>query len=83
MTIGSRREPIPAAPSGAPAERILLKQLYVDRPGHCAFTDDETLAALDVLIQRLNDGRWPRTVSLFADYEPPPFLRPFDLAWPS
>jgi hypothetical protein len=19
----------------------------------------------------------------FADYEPPPFLRPFDLAWPS
>jgi pimeloyl-ACP methyl ester carboxylesterase len=61
----------------------LLKQLYVDRPGHCTFTDDETLAALDVLLARLDNGRWPRrTAGEFADYDPPPFLRPFDLAWP-
>jgi pimeloyl-ACP methyl ester carboxylesterase len=61
----------------------LLKQLYLDRPGHCAFTDDEILSALDVLIERLDRGRWPKAAgSAFTDYEPPPFLRPFDLAWP-
>jgi pimeloyl-ACP methyl ester carboxylesterase len=59
----------------------LLEQLYVDRPGHCSFTDAETLAALDVLLERLDRGRWPADPgSAFADYEPPPFLRPFDLA---
>ena len=59
----------------------LLEQLYVERPGHCTFTDGERLAALDVLLDRLRHGRWPRDAgSLFVDYEPPPFLRPFDLA---
>ena len=59
----------------------LLKQLYVDRPGHCTFSDEETLAALDMLLTRLDRGRWPtRTNVAFDDYEPPPFLRPFDLA---
>jgi pimeloyl-ACP methyl ester carboxylesterase len=61
----------------------LLKQLYVERPGHCTFTDDEMLSALDVLLDRLDRGRWPRVSgSTFADFEPSPFLRPFDLAWP-
>jgi dienelactone hydrolase len=61
----------------------LLHQLYVDRPGHCTFTDDEILAAVDVLFQRLDSGRWPRHAgSDFVDYEPPPFLRPFDLSFP-
>jgi hypothetical protein len=59
----------------------LLEQLWVDRPGHCTFTDAETLAALDVLLERLDRGRWPKRVAGFDDYEPPPFLRPFDLAW--
>jgi hypothetical protein len=60
----------------------LLKQLYVERPGHCTFTDDEMLSALDVLLERLDRGRWPRVSHrTFPDYEPPPFLRPFDLAW--
>jgi dienelactone hydrolase len=59
----------------------LLKQLFVDRPGHCTFTDDERLSALDMLLDRLRHGRWPRDAgSAFADYQPPPFLRPFDLA---
>ena len=38
----------------------LLKQLWLDRPGHCTYTDEETLQALDVLEQRLDRGRWPR-----------------------
>ncbi len=60
----------------------LLNQLYVERPGHCTFTDSERLAALDVLLDRLRDGRWSHdTGSAFADYNPPPFLRPFDLSW--
>jgi pimeloyl-ACP methyl ester carboxylesterase len=62
----------------------LLEQLWLDRPGHCSFADDETLTALDVLLERLDTGRWPRTVGdPFTDYEPAPFLRPFDLAWPA
>lgn len=61
----------------------LLEQLYVDRPGHCTFTDAETLAALDVLLERLDRGRWPKDAgTAFTAYEPPPFLRPFDFAWP-
>ena len=61
----------------------LLEQLYVDRPGHCSFSDAETLAALDMLLERLDRGRWPGDPdSAFAEYEPPPFLRPFDLAPP-
>lgn len=61
----------------------LLKQLWVDQPGHCTFTDAERLAALDILLERIDRRRWPRDADEgFADYEPPPFLRPFDLAWP-
>ena len=61
----------------------LLKQLWVDRPGHGTFTDAERLTALDVLLERIDRGRWPKDADAgFADYEPPPFLRPFDLAWP-
>jgi pimeloyl-ACP methyl ester carboxylesterase len=60
----------------------LLKQLYVERPGHCTFTNDEMLTALNVLLERLDRGRWPRVSGrTFPDYEPPPFLRPFDLGW--
>jgi hypothetical protein len=34
-----------------------------------------------VLLARLDRGRWPtETDAAFDDYEPPPFLRPFDLA---
>ena len=62
----------------------LLRQLWLDRPGHCTYTDEETLQALDVLEQRLDSGRWSSGSAgpTFVGYEPPPFLRPFDLAWP-
>lgn len=36
----------------------LLRQLFVHRPGHCAFTGAETATALDVLLARLDSGTW-------------------------
>lgn len=37
----------------------LLRQLYVRRAGHCAFTPAETVTALDALIRRIDTGTWP------------------------
>ena len=36
----------------------LLRQLYVHRAGHCAFTPAETVSALQVLLNRVDTGRW-------------------------
>ncbi|HEY2459216.1 MAG TPA: prolyl oligopeptidase family serine peptidase [Candidatus Acidoferrum sp.] len=36
----------------------LLRQIYVDRAGHCAFTPAETVAAAEQLLNRLETGRW-------------------------
>ena len=36
----------------------LLQQMFVDRAGHCAFTPAETITAVQVLIRRLDTGRW-------------------------
>jgi hypothetical protein len=36
----------------------LLRQEFIDRAGHCAFTPAETVAAVKVLINRLSTGRW-------------------------
>jgi pimeloyl-ACP methyl ester carboxylesterase len=36
----------------------LLQQIFVDRAGHCAFTPAETITAVQVLIRRLDTGRW-------------------------
>lgn len=38
-----------------------LRQLYVDRAGHCTHTAAEELTALDVLADRVGTGRWPST----------------------
>jgi hypothetical protein len=85
----------------------LLRQVFVDRAGHCAFTPAETVTALEALVQRLNTGHWQGidptdfnasaealgpelnvfasgeslvpTPPAFIPYEPPPFLRPYDL----
>jgi dienelactone hydrolase len=35
-----------------------LRQAYVDRTGHCAFTVAETVAALHALEHRVNTGHW-------------------------
>jgi hypothetical protein len=36
----------------------LLRQTYVHRAGHCAFTPAETITAFQTLIRRLNTGHW-------------------------
>ncbi len=39
----------------------LLRQLYVHRAGHCAFTPAETVVAIEALLKRLDSGRWDDT----------------------
>ena len=36
----------------------LLRQVFVDRAGHCAFTPAETITAVQVLLSRLATGSW-------------------------
>jgi pimeloyl-ACP methyl ester carboxylesterase len=36
----------------------LLRQVFVHRAGHCAFTAGETIAALQVLLKRVDTGAW-------------------------
>jgi pimeloyl-ACP methyl ester carboxylesterase len=70
----------------------LLRQLYVDRPGHCGVRPGELLVALQTLLDRLDRGRWSslepaelnrRDIGLdgpsaaFTKFRPGPFLRPY------
>jgi pimeloyl-ACP methyl ester carboxylesterase len=36
----------------------LLRQIFVSRAGHCAFTPAETISAVQALLRRLATGRW-------------------------
>jgi len=36
----------------------LLRQIFVSRAGHCAFTPAETITAVQSLLSRLDTGRW-------------------------
>jgi hypothetical protein len=36
----------------------LLRQTFVSRAGHCAFTPAETVSVIKVLLNRLNTGQW-------------------------
>ncbi|HKV81214.1 MAG TPA: hypothetical protein VJP02_23910 [Candidatus Sulfotelmatobacter sp.] len=36
-----------------------MRRTFVRRAGHCTFTPAETVMALQNLIERLNNGRWP------------------------
>ncbi len=38
----------------------LLRQAFVHRAGHCAFTPAETVVAFQALIDRLDNGSWPK-----------------------
>jgi hypothetical protein len=39
-------------------DRQLLRQVFVHRAGHCAFTPAETIAAFEALINRMHSGHW-------------------------
>lgn len=41
----------------------LLRQAFVDRPGHCDYAGAEIAAALTTLQQRLDTGRWRNTAN--------------------
>ncbi|GAB2849850.1 alpha/beta hydrolase [Streptomyces deserti] len=75
----------------------LLRQAYVDGPGHCTFTTGEMLAALHTLEHRLDTGRWdtsvgalnsraqkedPAAEARYVPYRPAAYPRPHDLAHP-
>jgi hypothetical protein len=40
-----------------------LRQIFVHRAGHCAFTPAETLTAFQTLIHRLDTGKWDNTTN--------------------
>jgi pimeloyl-ACP methyl ester carboxylesterase len=44
-----------------------LRQLYVQRAGHCAFTTGEILAAFRELLARVTTGSWRASVARMAD----------------
>jgi pimeloyl-ACP methyl ester carboxylesterase len=69
-----------------------VRHLYVNGAGHCPFTPGEHVAAIDLLVTRLETGRWPETSpaaaaararqlglepTRFIDYQPEPLARPF------
>ena len=47
-----------ASTVSAGGDSSLLRQTFVHRAGHCAFTEAETVAAVQVLLKRLDTGRW-------------------------
>lgn len=70
----------------------LVRMLYVEGPGHCAFTLAEIGAALAVMSERIDAARWPETSpramnqrgagldagrARFTDHDPGPGYRPF------
>jgi hypothetical protein len=78
----------------AAGENDLLRQTFVHRAGHCAFTSSEVVAAFRTLVGRLDTGRWRDSAtppimnataaavglgpSAFIEFQPSVFLRPFD-----
>ncbi|GHH79188.1 alpha/beta hydrolase [Streptomyces sulfonofaciens] len=73
----------------------LLRQTYVERAGHCNFTQDEALTAVRTLDERVATGHWGDTSAhgmnasarehgavtetAYIRYAPAPFPRPYDL----
>jgi pimeloyl-ACP methyl ester carboxylesterase len=42
-------------------DNSLLRQVFVHRAGHCAFTPAETISAFETLVHRINTGHWSGT----------------------
>jgi hypothetical protein len=47
-----------AAVVSAAGNEDLLRQVFVQRAGHCAFTAAELIALIKVMLARLDTGRW-------------------------
>lgn len=45
----------------AAGNESLLRQIFVHRAGHCAFTSAETITAFQTLVRRLDTGSWDNT----------------------
>jgi pimeloyl-ACP methyl ester carboxylesterase len=84
-----------AAQVRAAGRGAMLRQVYTESAGHCAFSPAEVAAAADTLKARLETGKWPDTSPpamsarakaigagpvRFVAYQPDPFLRPFSVA---
>ena len=46
---------------GGAGKSEMLRQVFVHRAGHCAFSPAEIVAALKLLVKRLDTGRWDDT----------------------
>lgn len=77
----------------------LLRQVFIHRAGHCAFTPAELVTGFGTLVNRINTGNWDHTINpatlnqeaaslgstlnpvppAFINYQPAPFLRPYDV----
>jgi len=90
MTFFAHEQAMAAAVRAA-GRSELLRQIFVDRPGHCVFSVSELLAAIEVLERRAATGKWDDTSAAamnrrasafgldeprFVEAEPPEFLRP-------
>lgn len=42
----------------AAGDQAMLRQVFVHRAGHCAFTPAETIAAFEALLKRVDTGHW-------------------------
>jgi pimeloyl-ACP methyl ester carboxylesterase len=47
----------------ATGKQELLRQVYVHRAGHCAFSEAETITAIEAMIARLEAGKWGAPLS--------------------
>jgi len=43
---------------GKAGDLSMLRQIFVHRAGHCAFTPAETITAVQALLQRVSTGKW-------------------------
>jgi hypothetical protein len=75
----------------AAGKQEMLRTVFTETAGHCTFSSGEIAAAVDVVKQRLDSGRWPDTApasmntlargiapaapARFMEYRPNPFLR--------
>jgi hypothetical protein len=74
---------------GAAGDGRLLRQAYVSRRGHCAFTPSELIAGLEAIAHRVTTGRWNTSTAdlqaaaiatglddqpAFVDFQPGPFV---------